>query len=487
MLPEELIELARQVMEQKAETQTLEVKSAHQGCPKRLYDTLSSFSNQDNGGIILFGLDEKQDFKPVGVYDLHDLQQQVAAQCKGMTPFVRAIFTTAYIDDVPICSAEIPGLNLADRPCYYSGSGIQKGSYIRVGDADEPITPYEIYTYEVFRRHLHDDERIIDRADLNALNTEQVDAYIYKKQKDRPGFAQQDIDEKRKTLAIVNADGKPTLAALLNFGIYPQAYLPQLGITAVVVPGAEIGDTDQEESRFLDNKRIEGTIMELLEGALAFCRRNMKTRTIIDPETGERRDQTEYPLTAIREAILNAIIHRDYSLYTEGTPIQINFFSNRLEIHSPGTLYGPITVEQLGKVRPDFRNPTLAVMAESQIQVENRYSGIPTMRREMARCGLPAPQFYNGRNEFIVTFYNEPEEKKAVSPNTITTDTKNPESLLVFCQTPRSRTEIAQFLGIRTVAYAMSTYVTPMIKAGKLKLLFPETPRSRRQKYYSDR
>lgn len=53
MLPEELIELARQVMEQKAETQTLEVKSAHQGCPKRLYDTLSSFSNQDNGGIIL--------------------------------------------------------------------------------------------------------------------------------------------------------------------------------------------------------------------------------------------------------------------------------------------------------------------------------------------------------------------------------------------------------------------------------------------------
>lgn len=137
----------------------------------------------------------------------------------------------------------------------------------------------------------------------------------------------------------------------------------------------------------------------------------MKTRTIIDPETGERRDQTEYPLTAIREAILNAIIHRDYSLYTEGTPIQINFFSNRLEIHSPGTLYGPITVEQLGKVRPDFRNPTLAVMAESQIQVENRYSGIPTMRREMARCGLPAPQFYNGRNEFIVTFYNEPEEK----------------------------------------------------------------------------
>ena len=70
MLTEELLELVNTTVRQKTEGQMLEVKAAHEGCPKRLYDTLSSFSNQDSGGILLFGLDEKQEFQVVGVYDL---------------------------------------------------------------------------------------------------------------------------------------------------------------------------------------------------------------------------------------------------------------------------------------------------------------------------------------------------------------------------------------------------------------------------------
>ena len=69
MLPAELLELARAVCRQKAESQTLELKSARGGCPKRLYDTLSSFSNQDGGGVLLFGIDESEGWRVVGVYD----------------------------------------------------------------------------------------------------------------------------------------------------------------------------------------------------------------------------------------------------------------------------------------------------------------------------------------------------------------------------------------------------------------------------------
>ena len=72
----------------------------------------------------------------------------------------------------------------------------------------------------------------------------------------------------------------------------------------------------------------------MVEQALGFCRRNMKTRTIIDKKTGARNDKTEYPVDALREAILNAVIHRDYSIHTEGTPVQIDFFTDRVEIHS---------------------------------------------------------------------------------------------------------------------------------------------------------
>ena len=93
MLSVELDDLIKQIIKTKAESQTVEVKAAHGGTPKRLYDTLSSFSNQDGGGIIVFGLDEAQDFKPVGVYDLQDLQKKVTEQCNQMIPQVRAIFT----------------------------------------------------------------------------------------------------------------------------------------------------------------------------------------------------------------------------------------------------------------------------------------------------------------------------------------------------------------------------------------------------------
>lgn len=484
MLTEELLDLVRQTVRQKAETQTLEVKAAHVGCPQRLYDSLSAFSNQDSGGILLFGVDESKGFEIVGVYDLQDLQKKVTEQCNQMEPPVRAVFTVAEVEGIPICSAEIPAIDLTERPCYYRGAGRVKGSFIRVGDADLPMTDYELYSYEAFRRHLHDDERPIERAGLDVLNQDALQRYLLDRRIERPGFGKMSEEQQYEMLNITR-NGVPTLAAMLNFGLYPQGYLPQLAITAIVVPGREIGELAAGDSaRFLDNKRIEGTIAEMAEEALSFCKRNMKTRTVIDPQTGKRTDQTEYPVRALREAILNALIHRDYSIYTEGTPVQINFFSDRLEIHSPGSLYGRMTVDQLGHTRPDLRNPALAVMAETLTDAENRYSGIPTIRREMAAYGLPAPVFENRRNEFMVTLYNHAQEEGQVDSTA-----EQPvagHDLLSFCRVPRSRREIAQFLGIKTTYYVTRNYIRPLVEAGKLKMTIPEHPGSPKQKYYAE-
>ena len=475
MLTNELIELVSLIRRQKAEGQILEVKAAEKGCPQRLYDTLSSFSNQDTGGTIVFGLDEKHDFALVGVYDLQDLQKNVTEQCNQMEPPVRAVFTTAEIDGKNVCSAEIPGVDFSERPCYYQGKGKVKGSYIRVGDADLPMTDYELYSYEAFRKHLHDDERPIERSSMSTLDTMQVQNYLLQKKLERPGFAQLPEDQALEMLNITR-NGVPTLAAVMNFCVYPQGYLPQLAITAVVVPGAEIGQHDGVDSRFLDNKRIEGTIKTMVEDAITFCKRNMKVQTIIDPETGRRKDRTEYPMEAIREAVLNALIHRDYSHLTEGTPVQINFFTNRLEIHSPGSLYGRMTVEQLGHARPDLRNPALAVMTEVLVGAENRYSGIPTIRREMAAHNLPEPVFENRRNEFVVVLYNGTDIKPAQ---------EKPEAatLLEYCLEPRSRKEIAQFLKLKTASYAMDRYIRPLLEEGKLEMTIPKKPKSTHQKY----
>lgn len=472
MLSEELIRLADEICRRKTETQTVEVKAAHMGCPARLYDTLSSFSNQDSGGIILFGLNENDGFRPVGVYDVNDLQKKVTEQCNQMSPAVRAVFTAAEYEGCSVCSAEIPSIDITERPCFYKGTGRVKGSYVRVGDADLPMSDYEIYAFESFRKHQHDDERPVERADLSMLNADRLQTYLLQMRIDRPGFTQLSAEQAYEMLAITR-DSVPTLAAVLNFGIYPQGYFPQLAVTATVIPGKEIGEVSADGARFLDNKRIEGTLPDMLEQTLSFCRRNMKVKTVIDPETAKRRDQAEYPIEAIREAVLNALIHRDYSIYTEGTPIQINFFADRLEIHSPGGLYGRMTVEDLGFARPDLRNPALATMAEFLLKTENRYSGIPTIRREMAAAGLPAPVFQNRRNEFVVILYNQ----AGVSEQQADKD------IVAFCRVPRSRKEIAAFLGLHSVSYASTQYIQPLVDAGELRLTLPEKPKSTKQKY----
>ena len=476
MLSEELLVLIKKIQEIKAESQTVEVKSAHNGCPKRLYDTLSSFSNQDGGGIIVFGLDEKQGFEAVGVYDLQDLQKSVTEQCNQMEPAVRGVFTFAEYEDKNICALEVPSVELVERPCYYKGAGKVKGSYIRVGDADLPMTDYEIYSYESYKKHVHDDEREVERIDLSYMDEKILNKYIAEKKQAKPKFSKLSEEQIYEMLNI-KRDERFTLAAVMNFALYPQGVFPQLGITAVVVPGYSIGELGNSGERFLDNKRIEGTISEMLEEAMVFCKRNMKIKTIIDSKTGKRNDRTEYPINAVREAILNALIHRDYSIHTEGTPIQINFFTDRLEIHSPGGLYGRMTVEQLGKARPDLRNPTLATMAESLNQAENRYSGIPTIRMEMKEYGLPEPEFKNGRNEFVVTLYNKEIEQKKIY---LTLEDK----IVEFCKEPKSRKEIAEFLEIKTTTYVYSKYILPLLEEGRLGMIIPDIPASRNQKYY---
>lgn len=482
MLQNELIELANIVMRRRCETQTIEVKAAHAGCPK-VRETLSSFSNQDDGGIILFGLDESRMFRAVGVYDVQDLQKHITEQCNEMVPPIRPVFTVAEFNDVIIASAEIPPLDLAERPCYYAGAGKSKGSYLRVGEADLHMTEYEIYSYEAFRRHLHDDERPVERASLSALNASLTDEYVNRRRSGRPGFGQLTLEQSHEMLGITR-DGHPTLAALMNLGLYPQGYFSQLGITAVVVPGTQIGDVAEDSSRFLDNKRIEGTINDMVLEAMQFCKRNMRSRTIIDAESGRRQDRLEYPPEAIREAVLNALIHRDYSFHTEGTPVQLIFYHDRLEIHSPGNLYGRMTIEQLGHAKPDLRNPVLAIMAESLTGAENRYSGIPTMRRELADYGLPEPKFENRRNEFVVTFYNTKVQSER-SGLAVDEFTDMHRRLLQYCRIPRSRMEIADFAGVKTQYYAMQKYVLPLLDGGFLAMTIPEHPKSTKQKYYS--
>lgn len=476
MVEKELRELLGVIQARGCEEQVTEVKSARGGCPERLYDTISAFSNQDSGGVFVFGLDETAHFAKTGVYDAQDLQKKVMEYCEQMTPVVRPVFTVCDEAGMVFVAAEIPPVDVAERPCFKTAKGRLKGSYIRVGDADKPMTEYEVYSYEAFRKKYRDDIRPVEGATPQALEAAAVQDYLALKQKARPNLAQLP-PEQQQLLAGLTRDGQVTMTALLLFGVYPQAFFPQLRINASCVPDTEMGAVDAAGNRFTDTRGIEGTLPDMLEGALAFVRGNMRVATRIDPLTGERQDRPQYPMEAVREAVLNALVHRDYSLHTEGMPIQLVMYTDRLEIVNPGGLYGRLTVDQLGSAQPDTRNPMLVTAMETLGKTENRYSGIPTIRRSMQKQGLPPPQFVNDRGAFKVVLYN----RGAGSPQAFAP--KDEKGLLAFCRTPRSRAEIMAHLGISSGQYAMRRYLDPLVQAGAIRLTQPDRPRSRNQRY----
>ncbi|WP_369370793.1 ATP-binding protein [Promicromonospora sp. Populi] len=206
-------------------------------------------------------------------------------------------------------------------------------------------------------------------------------------------------------LAEPSDESALTLAGLLAFGSYPQQYFPQLMCSLVVhAPGGVTGET-----RFLDNATLRGSIPEIVDSALAMMRRNLAARAVMS-DTG-RTDKLEFPLGVVREALVNALMHRDYSGITRGTQVQVELFPDRLEIRSPGGIYGGIAVEDLGEEAvSSSRNAILAGLLSDtymptsrEIVAENRSSGIPTMIALARENGLPRPSFRSTVSSFVVT------------------------------------------------------------------------------------
>lgn len=475
----DLIQLVQDLKEKKIEDNLIEIKAASKGCPTKLYDTLSSFSNQNEGGKILFGISEDAKYSVVGVYDSSQLINKVKKACTEMEPMVRGIITETRICDKSIVCLEVPGVDVMDRPVFYRGEGIANGSYIRIGDADMHMSAAEIYSYQAFKKRIKDDKRVVEDANDNNINQEKINDYLKRVKNERPNLDKNVSDDEILELMGIKNNGKWTLTGVMLFSKYPQAYFPQFSITAVRVQGNEMGDLSDDGARFIDNKRITGTIDEMVEATVDFVKKNSKIKTIIDEE-GKRRDQIEYPVKAVREAVLNSLVHRDYSIHTEGTPITLEMYNDRLEIKNPGGLYGNVMVEQLGKSRPDTRNEILANALEIMSITENRYSGIPTINKELDKMGLQPAKFINENGLFQAIFYNSQENnmvKKKIKGSSIK------EKMIEFCKIPRSREEIVEYTGLSKY-YAINVMLKELINEGKIGLTIPEMPKSGRQQYY---
>ena len=495
MEKQDVIKTIEYLRKYKTETDRIEVKTANGGFPKKCYDTFSSFSNK-YGGMIIFGINEENNFSTEGVYDVKDLQNQISNLCTdSMEPAIRPEILPLEFENKNIVAVYIEEISQNRKPCYYKPKGIKGGSYTRVGDKDDNMTDYELYALQSYKEHIFEDTRPTKRATIDDLNTEQLNSYIEKIKSEKPNFSKNDFDKCLRLCGITDRNEQtvyPTLVGTMIFGEYPQSFYPQLFIACVVVPGNKLGDIGTMGERFIDNKRIEGTIEEMLNDTMSFLRRNMKTSVIID-SNGKRINRTEYPIEALREAVANALIHRDYSIQTENAYISVNMYDDRIEIINPGTLYGTNKLEKLGTATTmESRNPTLVrILEEKGSVIENRHSGIPTMKREMKNYGLPEPEFYEERDSFKVIFRNQNanidkhsgqvsgQQSGQVSGQV----NKYQELVLNYCMTPKSTQDIKTYLGLKSRRYVREKIIKPLIENNYLDYNNKNNINDKNQKY----
>jgi ATP-dependent DNA helicase RecG len=416
LLDAELAEIVGNLRVIGADIADVEVKNSQGGLPKSLRETLSAFSNT-RGGIVILGLAESQGFTPVGLGNPAKLASDIGAMCSSeMEPAVRPLIRIHQFEGEQVLVAEVPELDRAQKPCFYIGAGMTKGSFIRISDGDRRLSAYEVQVMLSSRGQPRDDEQAVPGTVLEDLDGVAVDALIARLRVSRP-YAFKDLDRVavlRRAKVLVPGDGGAdavSLAGLLALGSYPQERFPQLMVTFVHYPTVA-GAQSPAGERFLDNVALEGPIPVMVRDTLAVIRRNMSRRAVI-ADAG-RQDIWEYPETALREAVVNALVHRDLSSSACGTQVQVEMYPDRLVIKNPGGLFGPVTIENLGDEGiSSARNATLIKLledvplpGETRTVCENRGSGIRAMLNALLAAGMSPPQFEDRISYFSVTFPN---------------------------------------------------------------------------------
>ena len=274
-------------------------------------------------------------------------------------------------------------------------------AYRRSGRTNQVLPASEIAELYFASRGVTWDETVRADATLDDIDAEKVRKFLSRARSERQWEidAQTPVEPALRQLNLLK-NGQLTIAALLLFGKNPQRFLLQAKMRCARFKG-------DNEVEFLDLKVIEGDIIQQVEEAMAFVRRNTSMAAKIEGKL-ERTERWEYPPDAVREAITNAVCHRDYA--DSGNAV-VRVFDDRLEVSNPGGLPAGMTVEDLRQ--PHESKPRNKLVADAFFlikYIEQFGTGIRRIINDCQEAGVPEPEFESRGGAFRIVF------RKAVSP-----------------------------------------------------------------------
>jgi len=465
-----------------ADAQTIEVKAAARQMPRSVLETLSAFAN-GSGGLVLLGLDEEAGFTPVAGFRATAVREALASACSDrLQPPLRPLIELLPFEGGVVVLARIEPLAPFEKPCFVRDRGIYGGSYIRTGDGDRHLTQYEIDRLREEQRQPVWDEELVSQSSPGDLDPVGVDQLFARQRRLRPQlFGSGTAEDVLLRLRVLGRDDAgrlhPTLAGLLALGSYPQEYFPRLNVTVAVFPGETKAPVLTGAQRMLDSASLVGPIPALVGDAVSMVVRNSRTGARIDG--AYRVDVPDYPAPAVREAVTNALMHRDLSPAARGTQVQVNLYSDRLEVLNPGGLFGAVTIAGLG--RPGIsssRNQRLSTVLEDVayrdggMVAENRGSGYQAIEAALSAQGMGPPVPRDDIATFSLTMYRRAVTAAVPGPRERLSEALRRAGVA-------SSAALASTLGLSRSA--VNTQLRALIGSGVVRALEPT--RSRNQRY----
>jgi ATP-dependent DNA helicase RecG len=342
-----------------------------------------------HGGVISFGRTNTGAIVGVDPADhsLRRLSQQITSRIKPeITPDIRVIEDQGK----HLIVVTVPeGIG---KPYFLDGI-----AYMRTGTENRVMPPDELKRIILSEYALPWDDQPCRGASLDDIDAPSVRAFLDRAQKERRFDADPSIPVKTalEKLGVLIGE-EPTNAAILFFGKDPQRFFIQSEVRCARFKGEEVSST------YLTMNVLHGRIDQLIEDANRFIAQTIRKAAWVVPGKMQREEHWEYPPDALREAVINAVCHRDYS--SSGN-VQIRIFDSRAQVWNPGILPEGITVDLL-KVehasRP--RNKTVARLLFLIGYIEQWGSGTLSMISACERDGVPDPEFREAGSNFVVTF-----------------------------------------------------------------------------------
>ncbi len=362
-------------------------------------ETMVAFANTE-GGTLIIGI--REDGKPASKIESEKLEnalKEADANCNP--PVVVGNWEQVEVEDgASVYSVRVP--RSIELHALTDGRVL-----IRSGTKNRPLGGQEILKLVSAKSTGDFESEVVPGATKDDFSRKMVEEYLAKRAERTKRPYNGKMDDLFREIGAVNAEGQPSVTGLMLFSEYPQHWLPQ----SSVVFAKFVGKAPRGENGLAGYSRreeISGPLPRIIEAAWNLIWSEMAVSAVV--KGLEREETYEYPQFAVREAIVNAVCHRDYRL--KGRRIEIRMYSDRLEVISPGGLPGFITVENI--VEEHFsRNPRIVSGLFQWGYIEELGLGIDRMMEVMQQAGHKPPMFDARPYSFAVTLYNAREKQSA--------------------------------------------------------------------------